>query len=97
MHVDDTEGFIGLVKSKLIEHDYDVIRKFARRSSFTTFITAVIMRLLAAYRVSNEEVAPVGRGETAGAESATVRNERIPAAYLFVPALVSVALYGYLG
>src|SRR3954454_108397 len=52
MSVEDTEDFIGLVKLKLIDHDYDVIRKFEGRSSFSTYMAAVIARLLADYRVS---------------------------------------------
>jgi RNA polymerase sigma factor (sigma-70 family) len=43
---DETEEFGGVVRLKLVEDDYAVIRKFEGRSSFSTFITVVIQRLL---------------------------------------------------
>ena len=46
----DVEDFIGYVKLELIERDYEIIRKFEGRSSFTTFLTTVIHRLLSQYR-----------------------------------------------
>jgi DNA-directed RNA polymerase specialized sigma24 family protein len=52
MSVEDTEDFVWFVKLKLIEHDYDVIRKFAGLSAFRTYMTIIVMRLLADYRVS---------------------------------------------
>jgi RNA polymerase sigma factor (sigma-70 family) len=46
----DVEDFIGYVKLELIERNYEIIRKFEGRSSFTTFLTTVIHRLLSQYR-----------------------------------------------
>lgn len=46
----DTEDFIGFTKLELIERDYDIINKFEGRSSFTTYLTTVIHRLLCQYR-----------------------------------------------
>lgn len=46
----DVDDFIGFVKLELIERDYEIIRKFEGRSSFTTFLTTVIHRLLFQYR-----------------------------------------------
>lgn len=46
----DTEDFIGFVKVELIDRDYDIIRKFEGRSSFTTYLTTVIHRLLYQHR-----------------------------------------------
>jgi RNA polymerase sigma factor (sigma-70 family) len=48
---DDAEDFGGVVRLKLIENDYAVLRKFEGRSSFATFITVVIQRLLLDYRI----------------------------------------------
>lgn len=46
----DTEDFVGYVKVELIEGDYSIIRKFEERSSFTTYLTTVIHRLLYQHR-----------------------------------------------
>jgi RNA polymerase sigma factor for flagellar operon FliA len=46
----DTEDFIGFVKVELIDRDYDIIRKFEGRSTFTTYLTTVIHRLLYQHR-----------------------------------------------
>jgi RNA polymerase sigma factor (sigma-70 family) len=52
MHMSDadTEDFVGYVKVALIDNDYDIIRKFEGRSSFTTYLTTVIHRLLYQHR-----------------------------------------------
>lgn len=46
----DIDDFIGFVKLELIERDYEIIRKFQGRSSFTTYLTTVIHRLLSQHR-----------------------------------------------
>ena len=52
MHMSDadTEDFIGFVKVELIDRDYEIIAKFEGRSSFTTYLTTVIHRLLYQHR-----------------------------------------------
>ena len=52
MHLSDadTEDFISYVKLELIERNYDIIEKFEGRSSFTTYLTTVIHRLLYQHR-----------------------------------------------
>ena len=52
MHLSDadTEDFIGYVKLELIERNYEIIGKFEGRSSFTTYLTTVIHRLLYQHR-----------------------------------------------
>jgi RNA polymerase sigma factor (sigma-70 family) len=52
MHLSDadTEDFIGYVKLELIERNYEIIAKFEGRSSFTTYLTTVIHRLLYQHR-----------------------------------------------
>ena len=52
MHLSDadTEDFVGYVKVELIDGDYAIIRKFEERSSFTTYLTTVIHRLLYQHR-----------------------------------------------
>lgn len=50
MDAADTEEFEAFVKLRLIENDYAIIRKFEGRSSFGTFVTTVISRLLNDYR-----------------------------------------------
>jgi RNA polymerase sigma factor (sigma-70 family) len=47
----DEEDFASIVKLKLIEDDYAVIRKFSGRSSFRTYLTIVIQRFLLDQRV----------------------------------------------
>jgi len=47
----DAEDFESYVKLKLIENDYDVIRKFEERSSFWAFIAVVVQRLVLDYRI----------------------------------------------
>jgi len=51
-HLDatDQEDFGSVVKLKLIENDYAIIRKFEGRSSFGTFMLIVVQRLLFDYR-----------------------------------------------
>lgn len=46
----DIEEFDGFVKLRLIENDYAIIRKFENRSTFGTFVTTVISRLLNDFR-----------------------------------------------
>jgi RNA polymerase sigma factor for flagellar operon FliA len=47
----DAEDFESYVKLKLIENDYDVIRRFEGRSSFWAFIAVVVQRLVLDYRI----------------------------------------------
>jgi RNA polymerase sigma factor for flagellar operon FliA len=48
----DTDDFSSVVKLKLVENDYAVLRSFQGRSSFSTFITVVVQRLFLDMRVS---------------------------------------------
>jgi RNA polymerase sigma factor (sigma-70 family) len=52
-HLDATEAedFSSEVKLGLIERNYEIIRKFEGRSSFSTYLTTVIQRLFYQYRV----------------------------------------------
>jgi RNA polymerase sigma factor (sigma-70 family) len=52
MHLSDadTEDFVSYVKLELIERNYEIIAKFEGRSSFTTYLTTVIHRLLYQHR-----------------------------------------------
>jgi RNA polymerase sigma factor for flagellar operon FliA len=47
----DGEEFGSEVKTKLIESDYAVLRKFEGRSSFSTYLTTVVQRLYFQWRV----------------------------------------------
>jgi len=47
----DVDDFNAIVKLKLIENDYALIRRFEGRSSFATFLTTVIQRLFFEYRM----------------------------------------------
>src|SRR5262245_66339611 len=47
----DAEEFNSEVKTKLIEGNYAVIRKFEGRSSFSTYMTTVIQRLYFQWRL----------------------------------------------
>lgn len=46
----DAEDFASIVKLKLIENDYAVLRKFEERCSFRIFILVVVQRLLLDHR-----------------------------------------------
>jgi RNA polymerase sigma factor (sigma-70 family) len=48
---DETEEFVQVVRVKLFENDYEIIRKFEGRSSFSTYVTTVIVRLFHQWRV----------------------------------------------
>lgn len=48
---DETAEFVQMVRVKLFEDDYAIIRKFEGRSSFTTYLTTVIVRLFHQWRV----------------------------------------------
>lgn len=47
----DAEDFSSMVKLRLVENDYAVIRKFAGRSSFSTYLTIVVQRMLLDHRI----------------------------------------------
>jgi RNA polymerase sigma factor for flagellar operon FliA len=48
---DDAEEFASQVKLDLIERNYEIIRKFEGRASFSTYLTTVMHRLFYQYRV----------------------------------------------
>ncbi len=52
-HLDaaDAEEFASIVKLKLVENDYAIVRKFQGRSNFGTFLTIVLQRMLLDYRI----------------------------------------------
>src|SRR2546423_8721210 len=47
----ESEEFGSIVKLKLVENDYAIVRKFEGRSHFATFITIVVQRMLLDYRI----------------------------------------------
>src|SRR5262249_37184504 len=46
----DSEEFASVVKLRLVENDYAIIRKFEGRCHISTFITIVVQRMLLDYR-----------------------------------------------
>jgi RNA polymerase sigma factor (sigma-70 family) len=48
---DESGEFVQIVRVKLFEDDYAIIRKFEGRSSFSTYLTTVILRLFHQWRV----------------------------------------------
>lgn len=48
---DETGEFIQIVRVNLFEDDYAIIRKFEGRSTFTTYLTTVILRMFHQWRV----------------------------------------------
>jgi RNA polymerase sigma factor (sigma-70 family) len=46
MRPDDIEEFSGVVRLRLVENDYAVIRAYQGRSSFKTFLASVVTRML---------------------------------------------------
>ena len=51
LNPDDSADFVQIVCVKLLENDYAIIRKFESRSSFSTYLTTVILRLFHQWRV----------------------------------------------
>jgi RNA polymerase sigma factor for flagellar operon FliA len=51
LNADESAEFVQIVRVKLFEDDYAVIRKFEGRSSFSTYLTTVILRLSHQWRV----------------------------------------------
>lgn len=47
----DAEDFASMVKLRLVENEYAVVRKFEGRSSFATFIAVVVQRMLLDHRI----------------------------------------------
>ena len=48
---EDKEDFVSLVKQKLMDNDYAVLREFERRNaSFATYLNTIIRRLLLDYQ-----------------------------------------------
>jgi len=52
----DAEDFASAAKLALMENDYEVLRSFAGRSSFSTFVTVIVQRFLA-----DEQTRRIGR------------------------------------
>jgi RNA polymerase sigma factor (sigma-70 family) len=50
MDATQIEEFTGFVHSKLVERDYSILRAYQERSSFATYLTTVIARLLNDHR-----------------------------------------------
>jgi RNA polymerase sigma factor for flagellar operon FliA len=48
---DDAEEFGAIVKLKLIENDYAILRSYEARSGFATFISVVVQRMALDYRI----------------------------------------------
>jgi RNA polymerase sigma factor for flagellar operon FliA len=48
----DADDFAGVVRLKLVQDDYLILRKFEERSSLQTYLTSVIIRLYQDYRVA---------------------------------------------
>ena len=51
LNADETGEFVQIVRVRLFEDDYAIIRKFEGRSSFSTYLTTVILRLFHQWRV----------------------------------------------
>lgn len=51
LNADESAEFVQVVRVRLFEDDYAIIRKFEGRSSFTTYLTTVIIRLFQQCRV----------------------------------------------
>ncbi|HEY3380788.1 MAG TPA: sigma-70 family RNA polymerase sigma factor [Vicinamibacterales bacterium] len=48
----ETEDFASSVRLKLVENDYEVLRKFEGRSNLQTYLTVVIQRLFLDFRIT---------------------------------------------
>jgi len=50
MPADDADEFAGEVKLRLVDRDYEILRRFQQRSSLRTYLTVVIQRMFLDYR-----------------------------------------------
>lgn len=48
----DRDDLLGMVRLKLVENDYAVVRRFEGRSSFKTYLAVVVQRVLLDWRVA---------------------------------------------
>jgi len=48
---DDAEEFAAIVRLRLVDNDYAILRKYEERSSFATFISVVVQRMALDYRI----------------------------------------------
>jgi RNA polymerase sigma factor (sigma-70 family) len=103
MDAAQTEEFAGFVHLRLVENDYAIVQAFKERSSFGTFLTTVIGRLLNDYR--NHEWGkwhPSAEAKRLGEvavelERLIVRDQRTPAEALAIlqprfPALTKTSI-----
>jgi len=51
LNADEAAEFVQIVRVRLFEDDYGIIRKFEGRSSFSTYLTTVILRMFHQWRV----------------------------------------------
>lgn len=51
LNADETAEFVDVVRLRLFENDYAIIRRFEGGGSFTTYLTTVIVRLFHEYRI----------------------------------------------
>lgn len=49
---DDAEEFAAIVKLRLVDNDYAIVRAYEERSSFATYINIVVQRMALDYRIS---------------------------------------------
>jgi hypothetical protein len=66
MNADEIEEFAAVVKLRLIEDDYAVIAAFQRRSSFGTYIAAVVARLFIVRTIRSKRRLRCSRQQTPG-------------------------------
>src|SRR3954466_10976411 len=52
LRADEAEDFAADVRLRLVESDYEVIRKFQGRSSLQTYLTVVVQRMALDYRAA---------------------------------------------
>lgn len=51
LDLDDADEFGAIVKLKLVEDDYAILRKYEQRCQFATFISVVVQRMALDYRI----------------------------------------------
>ena len=52
LNASEADEFVQVVRVRLFEDDYAILRKFQGRSTFSTYLTTVILRLLHQWRIS---------------------------------------------
>lgn len=95
LNPDEAAEFTQEVRVRLLEDDYGVIRKFEGRSSFTTYLTTVIVRLHHQYRIEQwGKWRPSAEAKRLGTKAITLERLMTRDGYTFYEAVKTLTTPG---